>query len=104
MNLADERLKGLDNPSLTTDERALLRCRVAADFIHTGQYEAAREALGELWRGVGERPEVKKMPPVTAAEVLLQCGVLTGWLGSVRNVSGAQEQAKDLLSESLRKF
>jgi CheY-like chemotaxis protein len=30
--------------------------------------------------------------------------VLTGWLGSVRPVAGAQEKAKDLLSESLRAF
>ena len=104
MTLADERLRELDNPSLTENERVVLRCRVAADLIHRGQYEAAREALGELWPGVGQRPEVKKLPPVTAAEVLLQCGTLTGWLGSARNVSGAQEQAQDLLSEALRKF
>ncbi len=63
MNLADERLRELDNPSLTENERALLRCRVAADLIHAGQYEKAREALGELWRGVGERPDVKKLKP-----------------------------------------
>jgi tetratricopeptide (TPR) repeat protein len=104
MNLADERLKELDNPSLTGDERILLRCRVAADFIHKGQYEAAREALGELWLGVGGRPDVKRLPPAIAAEVLLRCGALAGWLGSVRNVSGAQEQAKDMLSEAARKF
>ena len=104
MRLADERLQELDNPSLTANERTLMRCDIAADLIHKGQYEAAREALGELWPGVGESPKVKKMPPVTAAEVLLQCGVLTGWLGSVRNVSGAQEKAKDLLSKSIRKF
>src|SRR4051812_29823553 len=104
MNLADERLKGLDNPSLTENERILLRCHVAADLIHKGQYESAREALGELWAGVSVKPEVKKLKPVTAAEVLLQCGTLTGWLGSVRNVTGAQEQAKDMLSEAERKF
>jgi len=104
VTLADERLRELDNPSLTTNERVLLRCRVAADFAHAGQYEAAREALGELWAGVGERPEVKKLPPVVAAEVLLQCGTLTGLLGSVRNVSGAQAKAQDLLSEAARKF
>ena len=103
MTLADERLKELDNPSLTANERTLMRCAIAADLIHKGQYEAAREALGELWTGVGERPEVKKLPPATAAEVLLQCGVLTGWLGSVRNVV-RQEKAKDLLSESIRKY
>lgn len=82
----------------------MLRCSVAADLIHRGQYEAAREALDELWPGVGERPEVKKLPPVTAAEVILQCGVLTGWLGSARNVAGAEERAKDLLTEALRLF
>jgi tetratricopeptide (TPR) repeat protein len=77
---------------------------VAADFIHKGQYEAAREALGGLWLGVGQRPSVSKLPPVIEAEVLLQCGTLTGWLGSVRSVEGSQEQAKDMLSEAERKF
>jgi tetratricopeptide (TPR) repeat protein len=104
MNLADERLKELDNPSLTTDERALIHCRVAADLIHRGQYEGAREALGELWLGIGQRPPVRNLPPAVDAEVLLQCGALTGWLGSARNVSGAQEQAKDMLSEAEHKF
>ena len=104
MNLADERLKELDNPSLTENERVLIRCRVAADLIHRGQYEGAREALGELWLGVGQRPPATKLPPAIEAEVLLQCGTLTGWLGSVRNISGAQEQAKDMLSEAERTF
>src|SRR5829696_5432805 len=104
MTLAEERLRQLDNPSLTEEERALLRCRVAAEFIHAGQYEAAREALGELWRGLGERPEVDGMPPDVAAEVLLQCGTLTGLLGSAMNVLGGQERAKDLLTEAAREF
>jgi DNA-binding response OmpR family regulator len=72
--------------------------------MHAGQYEAAREALGELWRGVGERPDVRKLPPAAAAEVLLQCGTLTGLLGHARNISGAQEKAQDLLTEAVRKF
>ncbi len=101
MNLADERLKELDNPSLTADERALLRSQVAADLIHKGKYEDARETLGELWRGMGERPNVEGVTEKTAAEVLLQAGVLSGWLGKVK---GAQEFAKDLISESAALF
>ena len=101
MTLADERLKELDNLSLTTDERALLRCRVAADLIHGGQYEKAREALGELWRGTGERPNVEGLGESTAAEVLLQTGALSGWLAKVK---GAQEAAKDLISEGAALF
>lgn len=104
MTLADERLKELDNPSLTEDERVLLRCRVAADLIHRGQYEGAREALGEWWLGIGQRPPVRNLPPAVDAEVLLQCGTLTHLLGNVRNVAGAEEQAKDMLSEAARKF
>ncbi|HJQ32945.1 MAG TPA: helix-turn-helix domain-containing protein [Pyrinomonadaceae bacterium] len=104
MNLADERLKELDNPSLTENERILIRCRVAADLTHKGQYEAACEALGGLWLGVGQRPPVRNLPPAVDAEVLLRCGTLTRLLGNVRNVAGAQEQAKDILSEAQRLF
>jgi tetratricopeptide (TPR) repeat protein len=104
MTLADERLRELDNPALTADERALTRCSVAGDLTHAGQYEAAREALGGLWRGVGKKPEVDNLSPATAAEVLLRCRALTGWIGGVRNVQGSQEKAKDLLSEALRAF
>jgi len=104
MNLTDEHLKGLDNPTLTDDERVLLRCRLATQFIHEGQFETAREALGELWRGVGERPAVKGLPPAIAADVLLQCGMLSDCLGAARNISGAQEKALELLFEALRMF
>jgi tetratricopeptide (TPR) repeat protein len=104
LNLTDERLKELDNPALTENERVLIRCGVAADLIHKGQYEAAREALGELWLGVGQRPPERSLLPAIAAEVLLRCGTLTRHLGNVRNIAGAQEQAKDMLSEAQRKF
>jgi CheY-like chemotaxis protein/predicted negative regulator of RcsB-dependent stress response len=104
MNLADSRLKQLDNPTLTLEERVLLRCRVAAELIHIGKYEDARDALGELWRGVGDPPNLRGLSTPVAAEVLLQCGVLSGWLGSVRQIPEAQEKAKDLLTEAHRKF
>src|SRR5687767_12719384 len=96
MTLADERLRELDNPSLTADESTMLRSEVAAALIHKGQYEDAREALGELWRGVGERPDVKGLAQRTAAELLLQAGVLSGWLGASKQGVGVQAAAKDL--------
>ena len=43
MQSAEEILKQLDSPDLTPDERALRRCQLAAEFIHTGQYETARD-------------------------------------------------------------
>jgi tetratricopeptide (TPR) repeat protein len=50
---------------------------------------------------VRERPDVEGLGELAAAEVLLQAGVLSGWLGKVK---GAQEAAKDLISESVALF
>lgn len=104
MDLAAELLSQLDNPTLTANQRVLIRCRAAASLIHAGQYEAARDALGDMWQGVGQRPFDEGLKKETVAEVLLQCGVLSGWLGSARNMSGSQEAAKDLISEAQRIF
>jgi tetratricopeptide (TPR) repeat protein len=73
-------------------------------LIHIAKYEDAREALGDLWQGIGQRPNLKGLATATAAEVLLRCGVLSVYLGSVRRIADASEKAKDLLSEALRKF
>lgn len=86
------------------DERALIRCRMSSDLTHRGQHDAAREALGELWRGIGERPNVGGFDESATAEVLLQVGALSGWMGASRQVAGAQASAKDLISESAALF
>jgi tetratricopeptide (TPR) repeat protein len=104
MTLACDNLKELDNPSLTADERALLRCAVAADLVQRGQYESAREALGDFWRGIGVRPDVQTLDKDVSAEVLLQVGNLSGWLGASKQARGAQASAKDLISESAALF
>jgi tetratricopeptide (TPR) repeat protein len=80
------------------------RCAVAKKLTSAGNYEAAREALGELWGDVGNRPQIEGLPPTEQAEVLLRAGALSGWLGSSSQVPGAQGFAKDLISESIRAF
>ncbi len=87
-----------------TDESALLLCRRAAELIFRGQYEDAREALGSIWQGVGNRPPMEGLSPLAAAEVLLRCGVLSGWIGSGQHTGGAQDAAKALIVEALGAF
>jgi tetratricopeptide (TPR) repeat protein len=77
-------------------------CSKTSELIYAGQYEAARDELGELWAGIGQRPTVDASPQMRA-EVLLQCGTLSGWLGSATQVD-VQEKAKDLLTEALHIF
>jgi tetratricopeptide (TPR) repeat protein len=104
MYLATEILHELDKPSLTVNERALLRCRLARQLEEAGDYEAASEVMAELWQGVGARPRVEGLDDETKAYVLLRVGMLTGWIGSAEQIEGSQEMAKDLISESVRIF
>jgi tetratricopeptide (TPR) repeat protein len=97
-------MQHLENPHLSPSERAELRCRIARELEETGDYSGAREALGELWQGVGVRPRLDGLDGFSAAEVLLRAGVLTGWLGHAGQVKNSQERAKNLISESERCF
>lgn len=104
MKLANDLLHQIAEQSLTRDERARLRCKLAKQFEGAGNYEAAREALDELWPHVGERPVLEGLDYQTSAEVLLRVGALTGWLGSAEQIEGAQATAKDLIRESQTLF
>jgi CheY-like chemotaxis protein len=94
----------LDNCALSRDERAEVQCKIAADLEHRGQYESACDVLAGLWNGIGEPPTLEGLSELTAAEVLLRVGSLSGYLGSIRQIAGAQEAAKDLISESITRF
>src|SRR5713101_5655323 len=102
MYLATAILHELDNPDLTRTERARLRCRLAKQYEQAGEYEAASEAMADLWQGVGARPMLEGLDNETKAHVLLRVGMVTGWIGSAEQIEGSQEAAKDLISESLR--
>jgi transcriptional regulator with PAS, ATPase and Fis domain len=104
MTLASHLLRQLENPVLNQVERARLRCQLAKGLEDSGNYEAAREAMGDLWQRIGERPRLDGLDQYAAAEVLLRAGSLSGWIGSTKQVEGAQEAAKDLISESAEVF
>lgn len=104
MNSKRELLHHLADPNLSSNERAQLRCQLTRQFEDQGDYEAARVSMGELWQRVGDRPSLEGLDEKTKGAVLLRAGVLTGWIGSVRQISGAQEIAKNLLTDSIAIF
>ncbi|HYO91610.1 MAG TPA: helix-turn-helix domain-containing protein [Pyrinomonadaceae bacterium] len=104
MPLVAELQRQIDDPALSHLSRAKLRCRLTKELEERGDYEAARRSLGELWRQIGERPRLDNLDKQTAAELLMRAGSLTGWIGNARQIEGAQEIAKDLISESIAIF
>ncbi len=81
-------------------EGILEQCRLAKELEEAGEFNDAREMLSPYWQAVGQRPMVDGLFDEAKAELLLRAGTLTGWLGSARQVEGAHEIAKDLISES----
>lgn len=104
MNLTTQLLNSIAAPHLTFDERAQLRCKLSKLLEESGDFEGARTAMGELWQRVGDRPALDRLTPITAAEVLWRSGVLTGCIGSAKQIEGAQETAKNLIYESITLF
>ena len=63
MDLAADLLRRLENHELNREARAELRCSLAEELENAVGYEAARGALGDLWRSVGVRPTVDDLSP-----------------------------------------
>jgi tetratricopeptide (TPR) repeat protein len=104
MTLLSSLLNQLENKHLNLSQRAELRCQCAREHEDRGEYEEARQAMGELWQRIGKHPKIEGLKRSTAGEVLLRAGVLTSWIGSKNQVTDAQETAKNLLSESISIF
>jgi tetratricopeptide (TPR) repeat protein len=90
------------DPAVADDVMPL--CELARNFEGAGEFDQAAETLRPFWSGLLNRPNTKGLPIEAQAELLLRTGTLTGWLGSARQLPGAQEVAKDLISESTGLF
>jgi len=104
MNSKRELRDQLTDQHLSSSQRAQLRCQLARQLEDQGDYEAARVAMGELWQRIDDQPLLENLDDEAQAAVLLRAGVLTGWIGSAKQISGAQETAKNLLTESIAIF
>src|SRR5215213_7633893 len=79
-------------------------CELAKNLEEAGEFESACEILRPFWHGLLRRPETLGLADEAKAELLLRAGTLTGFLGSAKQIAGAQESAKELISESAAIF
>ena len=102
MNLQVSAFNSVIDPLVGDDVIPL--CEFAKNLEEAGEFERAAKILSGFWNGFLNRPKTKGLNEEAKAELLLRSGTLTGWLGSAKQVSGAQEVAKDLISESAAIF
>lgn len=85
-------------------ENVIPLCELAKGLEEAGEFELAEETLRPFWQGVPHRPHTGGLADRPKSELLLRAGTLTGWIGSAKQIPGAQEIAKDLVSESASIF
>ncbi|HEU4931955.1 MAG TPA: tetratricopeptide repeat protein [Pyrinomonadaceae bacterium] len=102
MDLQTSIYDNIIGPSVADDVIPL--CEFAKNFEEAGEFDRAAETISPFWSGLLNRPSTKGLAEDAQAELLLRAGTLTGWLGSAKQVAGAQEVAKDLISESAELF
>lgn len=82
-----------DTATANSSERARVVCARAKELEEAGKFEDARLALSEFWQRIGDRPEVEGLDGAVRAEVLLRVGALSGWIGSARQIPGADRKS-----------
>jgi len=102
MELQMQIVEGATN--LAVAENVIPLCELAKGLEEAGEFEQAVDTLRPFWTSLGERPNTTSLEPQAKAELLLRSGALTGWLGSAKQLTGSQDLAKDLISESATLF
>ncbi|HSK73704.1 MAG TPA: tetratricopeptide repeat protein, partial [Pyrinomonadaceae bacterium] len=69
-----------------------------------GKYEEALAELTEIWEDTTTFPNVEEFESRSAAEIILRCGSLIGFLGHSKQIPNAQEKSKNLLTEARHRF
>jgi len=70
----------------------------------SGRYEEALAELRPIWEDTNSFPDVGELAPRKAAEIILRCGALIGFLGQIKQIPNSQEKSKNLITEARRRF
>lgn len=69
-----------------------------------GRYEDALLEAREIWEDISKPLQIKGFETKDAAEILLRCGAMIGFLGNNKQIPNSQTRSKDLLTEARQKF
>jgi tetratricopeptide (TPR) repeat protein len=73
-------------------------------YERCGKYEEGLAETREFWPDTNFLPNFEGLEARDAAELLLRCGSLFGYLGHKKQLPNAQEKSKNLLTEARNRF
>lgn len=94
----------MKTPYSHTASRYSVSTRKLFKFERNGRYEDALLEIRHFWPDLSALPDITDLDAREAAEILLRCGSLIGFLGHVRPIPNAQERSKNLLTEARTRF
>jgi len=83
---------------------AKLSLRKLFKLERCGKYEEALAELRDIWEDTTTFPNVEGFESREAAEIMLRCGSIIGFLGHNKQIPNAQEKSKNLLTEAHNRF
>jgi tetratricopeptide (TPR) repeat protein len=69
-----------------------------------GKYDEALAELKDIWNDTTTFPNIEEFEPRIAAEIILRCGSIIGFLGHNKQIPNSQEKSKNLLTEARNRF
>lgn len=86
----------------TGSHAAEIACRQAKELEKLGDFEGAREALSDFWDPLTNTLAVGQLQGIERAEVLHRVGSVASRGAAASPQEGAQESAKDFISQAIR--
>lgn len=69
-----------------------------------GRYEDAISEIGDIWQDKTSLPDTEELEINLAAELVLRCGSLFGFLGHNKQIPNSQEKSRNLLTHARNLF
>ncbi len=79
-------------------------CEKLFKLERQGRYEEALSEIGDLWENKTLLPNTEGLETPLAAELILRCGSLFGFLGHVKQIPNSQEKSRNLLTAARNLF
>jgi len=103
MRLINTNSKSFEDSLPSLSEQVHACCAKARKRLEAGDYDLGCADLQQWW-SIGEWPRHSGLEDLAAAELFFTAGVLSGWVGTTRQIYGGQKSAESLLNAAIVLF